>query len=119
MPAQVWISPLAFIIACPLIAVLILWAVRRTVRKANRKIQTARTQVARSQVRAETAERAHEWTATLAAEAHAQTSQALHVARKINAVDEKMDLLLGAIGDELLGQSHGRHALPDERNSLT
>ncbi len=110
--------PMFFAAACPIIAVVILWAVRRTVRNANRKIQAAHTKVVRAEVKAEVAQKAHDKTAELAAQAHAQTAQALHVARKINAVDEKMDLLLGCISDELLAQSHGRHALPDERKSL-
>ena len=117
-------SPMVFIIICPIIGVFIIWAVRRVVRGANQRISAARSQVERAKVRIEAAEKTtaiareqHKNMVGVAQQAMTQTGQALTVAGEITKVSEKvttmsgqMDALIGFVAEELAALPRGRHA---------
>src|ERR1700733_14942753 len=122
--------PVFFTIGCPVVGVVIILVVCRIVRRANRKISAAHTQVARAQVRIEAAERTtvmareqHQAVAGMASQGVGQAGGGARGARKIDTVADQITTLTGQV-DTLLGfvseaatalipsRPRGRHALP-------
>jgi hypothetical protein len=127
-------QPIVFIIACPLIAVFILWAVYRVVKGANQRVSTARSHVERAKVKVETAERIanvareqHKNVVTVAQQAMTQTGEALHVAKEITRVGQdvtvmkdQMDALIGFVAEGMLPRGrHARDPIPEVSHENT
>lgn len=120
-------SPVIIVIICVVIGTLVVLAVTRVVKRANRTMHSARLETVRARSRADAAEKAatlandqHQQAAKVVVEAVAQTGQALAVAREIKKVSAQMDTLLGFVANEADELPRGRHAVPKpERQALT
>lgn len=107
------IPPLVIVVACFVIAIVIVVAIRRVV-NANKQMFTTRVMAERAKVRAETAEHTAERIVDVAENAIARTGEALSVARKIDKVSEQMDALMTHVAiDSADVPSTGKHARTD------